>query len=406
MEQSDQGIRVVFLQFPYFSRCPFRDTTIRLVEENEQWQRADLCITVNRNYIWSESEFDRHIGMKHLVIFIEGGCVSCDAMVRYINETMKGKYGYMITETVYENGNRSFDCRRSTICIVYITDKENSTIQSCKDSLYHYSKNYKYNFLHLYTNELHDYRDPKDRLDVLATLHHHEDYIFVFYNYSLIVNQKVPLFLAADSIFTRNPHVQMKIDTEYSLPLLDNFAFRNSGRAVDLLREIAYFVYDPDRLMRYIRQHLIKEVNYTTFYSYFNKRINMDQCVVSFDLGYNLNALALTHMEQVRTLVTYYKSHQGVFEPILKLSGKTYVWGSDNKGCQGKINFTNAYTVKTSWGKMGNYRWIHANQYTVEIDDELFKITVLDEGQSFIGYSEKMANRVRGILVVDEHTPE
>jgi hypothetical protein len=399
MEQNNKTTKAIFLQLPYYYRCSFRDETVHRIEGNSEWKVADLCIAINRNYIWSECEFDRHIGLKHIVIFIESGSVSNDAIVAYINEVMKARYGYVLTETVYDNGDRSFECKRSTLCLVYITDVANPTIQKCKDSLYGYCNYYKYNFLHMYTNELHDYRDPKDRIEVLATLHYQEDYIFVMYNYSLIVNQKMPLSMTADTIFTKNTDVQIKFDTEFGMPLLDNFAFRNSSRAIDILREVAYFVYDPDKLMKYIRQHLFKEVNYTTFYSYFNKRIVVGQGVVSFDLGYNLNTLALTHMDQVNMLVNYYKNHQSVFEPILKLCGKTYVWGSDNKGCLGQISFSSWYTLKTTWGKTGTYKWIHANQYVVEIAEEQFKITVYNDGNSFIGYSEKGSNCVRGVFV-------
>lgn len=397
----ESSSRLIVLQLPYFCRCAFREKVTHSISENINWQSFDMCIIVNSNFVWSESEFDRHIGLRTLTIFVERDCVSANPIIAYINMKMKPQYGYKITETEDDVGNKVFECRRSSICIAYMTDKSDEAIQNCKDGLYRYCLKYKYNFLHLYTNEIHDYRDPKDRLEVLANLHYTEDYVFVLYNYSVIVNQKIPLSATAESMFEKNEHVHVKIDTEFGMPVLENFAFRNSGRAIDILKEFTYFAYDPVRLMRYIRFQLFKEVTFTSFYSYFNKRMTLAHNPVSFDLGYNFNTLALTHMEQVNMLVKYYQYHHCVFEPLMRLSGKTYIWGGDSKGCLGKITFVDWRAIQTSWGETGIYEWIHANQYTVELNEERYKITVLDDGKMFIGYSEKTSNRITGMLYRD-----
>lgn len=283
------------------------------------------------------------------------------------------------------------------ICVIYITDTANAIIQECKESLYRYCMSYKYNFVHLYSDDLHDYRDPKDRLGVIEKLHYKDDYVFVFYNYSIIVNQKIPLTVTTDTVFEKNPGVLVKLDTEYTMPILENFAFRNTSRAIDILREIAYFVYDPDRLMKYIRVYLFKEVSYTTYYSYFNKRATVGNCPASFDLGYNFNTLALTHIDQVAMLVSYYKNHQSVFDPILRLDGTTYIWGTSMKGCVGKVSFVNWQALKTSWGASGTYRWIHSNQYQVDLEDDIYTLTVLDDGNKFVGHSAKTFGCVSGV---------
>jgi hypothetical protein len=316
---------------------------------------------------------------------------------------------------------RIFNLRRDIIRVVYMTDQDNEIIRSCKDSISEYCTEYKYNFIH-YNSGIDgkngdtitraestststvdnvlpsSFRDVKDRLELIHDLFIQDDFVLVIYNYSVIVNQRTPLHLTTECIFDKSSNIVLKIDTEDNIPVLDNLMIRNTPRALSVLKELIYYAYDLPRMMNYIRLYLFKEVSYTMYYSYFNKRMKLNQVAMSYDMMYNFNNTA-EHIDTVSTLVNFYCRHKNIFSHILPIDGKTYTWGGGSVGCIGTIQFSKGH-VTTSNGHHGIYTWTNASTYRIEFDEsdrlmpvpistnKKFVITLNNDGTRFTGYSE------------------
>ena len=439
------------LQLPHYYDSAFRISVLAYIDGlSAKEQMADLFIIINSNYVWSSVEFSRFAGYKNVYVFLEKDSVSLPYIEDEINTTYRSKFGYRIAsyELPVNDGEpnlhtRVFHLERYQIRILYLTDEDNDTIRKCKDIICNYCTEYKYNFIH-YSSSSEDnifpksYRDIKDRIDLIYELCMEDDYTLVLYNYCVFVNQKVPLHTAVDCIYDKNPDLIMKIDTENNLPVLDNILIRKGPRTLDVLRELMYFSYDLTKMMKYIRLYLFREISYTMFYSYFNKRITLNQIPMSYDMVYNLNNLSMSDISQVRTLINYYSCHQGIFTQMTTVDGKVYAWGSDNIGCKGTVEFKKN-KVYTSWGDEGIYRWLNANTYRVEFSNRIpykpkysidtvsnssivgsmdlgdgessandivdslvdkFVITFIDNGKRFVGYSDNgLAFSVSGVYL-------
>ncbi len=426
------------LQLPHYYDDAFRTSVIGYIDDLPKMEKnADMFILINSNYVWSSVEFSRFAGYKNIYIFLENGGVSNPYIEDEINTTYRAKFGYKVTsyELPVRDGEinlhtRVFNLKRHQVRILYLSDEDNDIIRKCKDIICSYCTEYKYNFIH-YSSSTNDsnifpksYRDIKDRFDLIFDLCIEDDYTLILYNYCVFVNQKVPLHTAIDCIFDKSPDLVMKIDTEDNMPILDNMLIRNTPRTTDILRELMYFSYDSTKMMKYIRLYLFKEVSYTMFYSYFNKRITFNQIPMSYDMIYNLNKLAITDISQVRTLINYYSYHQGIFTQMTTVDGKVYAWGSDNIGCKGTVEFKKN-KVFTSWGDNGTYKWLNANTYRVEFNsrrpsysiensissiinledpidiervEKSYVITFIDNGKRFVGYSDKgLAFSISGV---------
>lgn len=439
---------VSILQIPHFTDTAFRASVLSYIDTLPSKERtADLFLLVSSNYMWSPIDFGRYIGYTNLYIFVE---YQCRAKVYIEGEavtTYKSKYGYTVASYPLPVADGEADLHttvfhltRPQIRIFYLTDEDNPTIRKCKDSISNYCTEYKYGFIHynvdsnsIYGTETAEHpprktlRDVKDRFELIYDLFAQDDYVLVLYNYSVFVNQKTPLHTAVNTIFDKNSELVLKLDTEDNVPVLDNLLIRNMPRTPDILRELMYFSYDLPRMMKYIRNYLFKEVSYTMFYSYFNKRITMQQMPMSYDLIYNFNRLVTTNIREANTLIHYYSCHQTTITPMTSIDGKMYAWGGDNIGCKGTIQFSK-YVATTSWGEKGNYYWINGNTYRVEFhNNNLAKqneknekadtndtskpspptpptpptryiITFVEDGRRFVGYSENgLAFTVNGV---------
>jgi len=360
-------------------------------------------IIIGANYLYLEEELLEIINAmrNNVELFIEKSSNSIKLLLD-IDFKWTLIYGYKILVKKEHNNYHHFVIYRQKIKILYLTDKTNDLLESCKKCIYHYCKKFNYTFIHQHSKYFNTFFN---RLEYTSRNILDDEYVCVLYNYSYIVNYDLTLtdiirILCLDKFTVLLDYANKKL-------LKHNFMIRNSRRLIDIVKELKYFEDDDIKMENYIKDCLSTEVNISSVHSYINKKGGYYTRAGFLDLVHTMNDYKDEEYEY--DMMNIIHKHMGCNntnnlcsnESFFSIVGKVYTTGSMVSGCNGTITFLKdnrlLYPLSEEYG---NYKKLNNYSYEISLDGKKYILIFFNNYKQYIGTQiDKIGDAIVGNLL-------
>jgi hypothetical protein len=294
-------------------------------------------------------------------------------------------YGYKILFKKENDEYYHIKIYRPKITILYLTDKINDVLENCKKSIYKYCKKNNYVFVHQYSKLFNSFYN---RLEYTSRRILDDEYVCVLYNYSFIVNYELSIMdivriLCMDKYTISLDYINGKL-------LKNNFIMRNSRRLIDIVKELKYFEEDDEKMIKYIKECISRDVNICSIHSYINKKSGYYMRAGFLDLVHTMNTQKEeddNEYDMINIIETHMSGNNlNGNEQFFNIIGKTYTTGNMVNGCNGTITFMkNNKILYPLSEKYGEYKKLNSSSYEIILNDKRYILVFFNNYKRYIG---------------------
>jgi hypothetical protein len=364
----------------------FINNVVQYIQNNNTQSIIENYIVIGSNYLYLEDEILDIINiMKNDVeLFIEKSS-TFTKLILDIDFKWTLIYGYKILFKKENDEYYHIKIYRPKITILYLTDKINDVLENCKKSIYKYCKKNNYVFVHQYSKLFNSFYN---RLEYTSRRILDDEYVCVLYNYSFIVNYELSIMdivriLCMDKYTISLDYINGKL-------LKNNFIMRNSRRLIDIVKELKYFEEDDEKMIKYIKECISRDVNICSIHSYINKKSGYYMRAGFLDLVHTMNTQKEeddNEYDMINIIETHMSGNNlNGNEQFFNIIGKTYTTGNMVNGCNGTITFMkNNKILYPLSEKYGEYKKLNSSSYEIILNDKRYILVFFNNYKRYIG---------------------